>query len=263
MTAPPSPRRTTPTWLVPASIVAAAALVIALIVLAQSPDSGSAAEQAPSPSTSATAETLEEATAPTDPPTAVGGEETPDLSAAERRDPDDPLAHGEVDAPVVLVVFSDYQCPYCAKWNAETLPEMQTYVDAGDLRIEHRDVNVFGEASVRGARAAYAAALQGEFDAMHGALFADGMHRASTQLSDEELLALAQQIGLDFERFESDYFSDATAEAVTRNQQLGLDLGAFSTPSFVLDGQPLVGAQPTDVFVNLMDAALDRAPGED
>ncbi|MFW2513517.1 DsbA family protein [Demequina sp. SO4-13] len=260
MTESPSPRRATPAWLVPVVIVAIAAIVIALIVVVQRPGDDSDGATAAQPSASATAAGPGEAEADTDAPTTVGGEDAPDLSEAERRDAEDPLAQGPVDAPVVLVVFSDYQCPYCAKWSAETLPTMKEYVESGDLRIEYRDVNVFGEASVRGARAAYAAALQGEFDVIHDALFADGMARASTQLSDDALVSLAQEIGLDAERFEADYLSDATAQAVAVNQQLGLDLGAFSTPSFVLAGQPLVGAQPTEVFTEIMESALAGAP---
>src|SRR5690606_7984605 len=64
----------------------------------------------------------------------------PDLSSAETRDPADPLAEGPVDAPVVLVVFTDYQCPYCARWTEDTLPALREHVDRGELRIEWRDV---------------------------------------------------------------------------------------------------------------------------
>ncbi|MDN4479502.1 DsbA family protein [Demequina muriae] len=263
MTASPSPHRRTPAWWVPVMIVAIAAVAIVLVLVVQRPESPSGTAAPPPASATPTATEVADPPTAEDAPTAVGGEDAPDLSAAERRDPEDLLAYGDVDAPVVLVVFSDYQCPYCAKWSADTLPTLREYAEAGDLRIEFRDVNVFGDASVRGSRAAYAAAMQGEFTAMHDALFADGMARAGTQLTDDALLTLAADLGLDASQFEEDYRSQATADEVARNQQLGLDLGVYSTPAFVLDGQPIVGAQPTAVFVDLLDAALESAPRGD
>ena len=85
----------------------------------------------------------------------------PDLSDEEARDPDDLLAEGPVDAPVALVVFTDFQCPFCAQWYDDTLPTLREYVDRGDLRIEWRDVNVYGEDSERAARAALASRQAG------------------------------------------------------------------------------------------------------
>lgn len=80
-----------------------------------------------------------------EPPADVQGPDEVNIADIERRDPNDPLAVGPVDAPVVMVVFSDYQCPYCAKWSNDTLTVLENYVDAGDLRVEWRDVNIFGK----------------------------------------------------------------------------------------------------------------------
>src|SRR5699024_9713231 len=98
----------------------------------------------------------------------------PDLSHEEARDPDDLLAEGPVDAPVVLVVFTDFQCPYCARWSHETLPELREYVDRGELRIEWRDVNIYGDDSERAARAALAAAKQCGLEEYHDMPFDRG-----------------------------------------------------------------------------------------
>lgn len=184
----------------------------------------------------------------------------PDLSgAAETRDEEDLLAAGPVDAPVVLVVFSDYQCPFCARWSEQTLPSMMEHVEAGDLRIEWRDVNVFGPASERAARASYAAALQGAFWEYHDALFEGGERRSADELSEEALVALADELGLDTDRFAADLGSEETAEVISANEQLGFDLGATFTPVFILGGQPIVGAQPTEVFEEAFPVALDAA----
>src|SRR5690606_12726645 len=65
-----------------------------------------------------------------------------------RRDADDPTALGDPDAPVVLIAYSDYQCPFCAAWVADTQPELvERYVDSGDLRIVWREFPYKGEAS--------------------------------------------------------------------------------------------------------------------
>lgn len=164
-----------------------------------------------------------------------------------------------MDAPVTLVVFSDYQCPFCAKWSHDTLPLMMEYVEAGDLRIEWRDVNVFGPASERAARASYAAALQGAFWEYHDALYAGGEKRSEADLSEDALITLAGELGLDTERFVTEMNADSTASQIGENEQLGLDLGAYSTPVFLMGGQPLVGAQPSEVFVDAFDQALATA----
>lgn len=182
--------------------------------------------------------------------------EEPDLTVLETRDPDDVQAIGPVDAPVALVVYSDYQCKFCAQWTHDTLPEMLKYVDAGDLRIEWRDVNVFGEASERAARAARAAALQDQYWEYHDALFTDGKHRSERELTEDKLVELAGDLGLDEDRFREDLASDEVTADVQQMASEGRSVGVSSTPAFILDGQPVLGAQPTEVFVDLMDSAL-------
>ncbi|HLR94172.1 MAG TPA: thioredoxin domain-containing protein [Jiangellaceae bacterium] len=233
------------TWVMPVAILTLAALLIALVVVLvrgqqeqeaageSSPDDGPAAE--------------------------VEVSEQPDLTSAERRDPDDLLAAGPVEAPVTLVVFSDYQCPYCAQWSDETLPLMMERVEAGDLRIEWRDVNIYGAPSERAARASYAAALQGSFWEYHDALFENGEKRSEAELDGEALVALAGELGLDTEQFTADMDAEPTQAQITENAKLGLDLGAHSTPAFVMGGQPMVGAQPSQVFVDAFEQALAAA----
>lgn len=232
------------TWVVPVVILALTALLIAMIVAFGRGfgDSGMAAD-------SSAAEG----------PAQVEDSEGSDLTFAERRDPDDLLAAGPVDAPVTLIVFSDYQCPFCARWSHETLPSMMEHVEAGDLRIEWRDVNVFGPASERAARASYAAALQGGFWEYHDALFEGGAKRSEAELSDHALIELAGELGLDTEQFAADMVAEPTAEQIAQNERLGLDLGAHSTPMFLMGGLPMVGAQPAEVFEDAFEQALAKA----
>lgn len=183
----------------------------------------------------------------------------PDLSTvAVQRDPEEIQAYGPVDAPVVLVVFSDYQCGYCAKWTEETLPRMRELADAGDLRIEWHDVNIFGEPSERAARAAYAAGLQGAFWEYHDALYEGGTPRSASALSEDALATLASDLGLDTEAFAADMAAEETAQIVADHASLGLGLGVYSTPSFVIGNSTLVGAQPVEVFEDAVAAELAR-----
>src|SRR5699024_6295175 len=131
--------------------------------------------------------------------------------------------------------------------------------DLGDLRIEWRDANVYGPASERAARAAYAAALQGQYVEYHHALFEGGEIRSEAELSDDSLIALASDIGLDTDKFASDLNSEETSQVVAENAQLGQELGVYSTPSFLLGEQPVMGAQPTEVFEDAFEQALAEA----
>ncbi|WP_209323733.1 DsbA family protein [Brevibacterium renqingii] len=230
-------------WWIPAAVIAVAIALVAMILLN---DRGQDADSTATPDE------------PGEPDVVVTEVEDPeqadvDTSGSDRAD--DPLADGPSDAPVTLVVFSDYQCPFCAAWSQDTLPKMLDYVDSGDLRIEWREVNVFGSASKQAAKAAYAAALQDQHWEFHDALFSDGEPRSPDELTPEALTEVAEQIGLDIDRFTSDMNSEKTAEAVAENEKMGTDLGAFSTPTFLLNGQPYVGAQPTSVFVDAIEEA--------
>lgn len=172
----------------------------------------------------------------------------PDLT---RRLEGDPMAAGPVDAPVGVVVFSDYSCPYCQSWVVETQPTVLEYAEEGSVRLEWRDISILGEDSTRAAVAAAAAAEQGRYQEFHELLFADMDAR-----SPEQLTAMAEQLGLDLEQFGADLTDPAVLGTVQRNVDEAQSLGLQSTPSFVVAGTPVVGAQPAEVFVELIEAAL-------
>lgn len=174
----------------------------------------------------------------------------------ERRDAMDPLAFGPVDAPVTMVVFGDYQCPYCAKWSHDTLPAMLKRVQSGQLRIEMRDLSVFGPESRRAAQATYAAALQDRHLQYHNELFAGGEKRSPDELSDQALIDTAADLSLDIAKFRTDMTSASTQRAVDRNESDASAVGAYSTPAFILGGQPMAGAGSTSTYLDKLDALL-------
>lgn len=186
--------------------------------------------------------------------------EADDLAAAvERREANDPTAIGPVDAPVTVVMFSDFQCAYCALWTEQTLPAVREYVDEGQVRVEWRDLAIYGDLSDQAARAAYAAGLQGKYVEFNEKLFSEGEIPDDLSLSEPGLIGLAGELGLDVDEFSEAMRSDVVAEAVTANQQEALELGVRATPSFLVGGSPVTGAQPTDQFVAGLEQALAEA----
>lgn len=179
------------------------------------------------------------------------------LRGFARLDPDDPLALGDVDAPVVMVEWSDFKCPFCGRWARETKPALQKYIDDGTLRIEWRDLPYLGEESMNAAIAGRAAAEQGRFWEFHDRLFSQESGEAS--LDEQALAQLAQEIGLDVEQFRSDFTDPRIKAAVEADREEAVSLGITGTPAFLVDGLPVMGAQPTEVFVNAIESAAAEA----
>lgn len=177
----------------------------------------------------------------------------------ERREEGDPRAVGDVDAPVVMLAYSEFQCPFCGRFARETMPELQRYVDDGTLRIEWRDFPYLGPESTLAALGGRAAAEQDMFWELHDAVFADQPDPNSGTITPEWLVDKAEAAGLDPEAFAGDLNSDpAQLESINEEQREGVTLGVTGTPSFLINGTPVIGAQPTPTFVE----AIDRAAAE-
>lgn len=163
---------------------------------------------------------------------------------------------GRSDAPVTMIEYADFQCPYCGKFARETEPELiERFVETGLLRIEWRDFPYLGSESMRAALAARAAQEQGKFWEFHDAAYAVQGSPNSGTFSDENLLMIAQDIGLDMERFEDAFLSERYGDAVEASFRMGQDAGVTGTPTFVIDGRVIVGAQPLEVFIRAIEAA--------
>ncbi|CCQ14296.1 DSBA oxidoreductase [Rhodococcus sp. AW25M09] len=184
-------------------------------------------------------------------------QQTGPLGDLSRRTVDDPMALGAVDAPVVLVAFSDFRCPFCAQFNRETEPQLiDRYVDDGTLRIEWRDLPIFGQQSFDAARAGRAAAAQGKFWEFTHAVYADAPETGHADLTMDELKAYAQQARVpDLERFTADATGTSFDSAITEDFDEAQSLGIPATPAFSVNGDPVVGAQPLSTFVDLIDNA--------
>ena len=179
--------------------------------------------------------------------------------AAARRIPDDPLALGRPDAPVVISEWGDFQCPYCRAYTFDTEPSLlRQYVDSGRVRLEWHDFAYLGPESVLAARAARAAGRQGRFWQYHDALYRQQGRENSGAVTETSLIATARSVELDLARFQRDFADPAIAAQVSDDRALGSALGVTAVPSFVIGGQMVVGAQPLATFHQVIDAVGDR-----
>ncbi len=159
---------------------------------------------------------------------------------------------GKASAKAKMIVCGDFDCPYCDRARATIDQLLEDYGDDLSVHWMHHPLAVHGGAEPA-ARAATAAAAQGKFWEMHDALFADGMVR-----DREGMIALAKAQGLDAEAFAEAFDDPATAEAVREQAKTCTGNGATGTPSFFINGELLVGAQPLERFAEVIDAELAK-----
>ena len=194
-------------------------------------------------------------------PSASNGDDAQPAFELARRVADDPTALGAIDAPVVLIEYADYRCPFCGVLSRETLPELVAeYVESGQLRIEWRDNPIFGETSVMAAVAAHAAGEQGLFWEYNEAVYASAPETGHLEIDSDKILDYAREIGVpDMAKFEADLVSPQLYERVQLNAQEAQQIGVTSVPSIVINDVAIAGAQPLQVFQDVIDEQLRLA----
>ncbi len=178
-----------------------------------------------------------------------------------RNQADDPRAIGAPDAPVLILEFADYRCPYCAVWANQTLPALMPYVEAGSVRIEFHDMAIFGDDSELAAVAARAAGRQGRFwefsEALYAAAPPQGGHPA---IGKPEALAFAKQAEVpDLAVFEAALAEEALFAGVREETGRAAAVGITGVPFFVVNSTIINGAQPTDTFLTVIEQLGGRA----
>jgi protein-disulfide isomerase len=173
---------------------------------------------------------------------------------------DDPYL-GPEDAPVTVVEFSDFLCPFCGRHFNQTLtPLMENY--DGLVRYVYRDLPVIGgQISVNSALASECADDQGEFWPYHELLF-ENQDALNTDVSslNNLLVGYAEELELDVEQFETCLEDQLHIGDIFTDMNVAQNNGATGTPAFFVNGQFISGAQPYEVFASLIDAEL-RAAG--
>lgn len=180
-----------------------------------------------------------------------------------RRTKGDPTAMGKKDAPVVMIEYADYRCPFCGVFARDTMPKIKKkYIDTGKVRFEWRDMTIYGDQSEQAALAARAAGEQGKYWQFHDALYDAAPKRGHPDLPRKKLLGFAKKAGVpDMGQFKKDMKSTKLKKKVKRDTEEGQNAGATATPTFLVGSKPVMGAQPWSQFEQTIDDALDEADG--
>jgi protein-disulfide isomerase len=158
---------------------------------------------------------------------------------------------------VTVVEFSDFQCPFCKSFYDGAYKGLKAkYIDTGKVTFIYRHFPLsFHQNAEKAAEAAECANMQGKFWQYHDVLFAKSQSDG-TGLNVPDLKTYAANVGLDTTKFNSCLDGGETADIVKADQAEGQKAGVTGTPSFVIDGKLVIGAQPLAAFESALDAAL-------
>lgn len=159
---------------------------------------------------------------------------------------------GGKDAPVTIVEFSDFQCPFCRAAENSIKQVREKYGDK--VRLVYLDFPLsFHPHAMDAARAGRCAGAQDKFWQYHDAIFAD-----QAKLGAADLKATAKKIGLNTKEFTACFDKKKYDAEIRKDQEQGTSLGVTGTPTFFINGRQLVGAQPLPKFAEIIDDELAR-----
>jgi protein-disulfide isomerase len=160
---------------------------------------------------------------------------------------------GDIDAPVTIVEFSDFECPYCSRGHDTMSEVMDNYLESGDVKIVFRNLPLSFHANAEpAALAALCAGEQDKFWEFHDGLFENQGSLGNTLYTD-----LAEELGLDMDDFEECYDSNKYGDWIKADMGKARQSGITGTPAFLVNGELITGAQPYSAF----EAAIEEALG--
>ncbi|MEX1248818.1 MAG: DsbA family protein [Anaerolineales bacterium] len=189
-------------------------------------------------------------------PTSAAGSQADDIVAQRYDIPidDDDRILGATDAPITIIEFADFQCPYCQRHALETYPLLvENYGD--QIRFVYKDfplTSIHPEA-FPSALASHCAHEQDKFWEFHDLLYSGRL-----ELGSDAYTAYAEELGLDMDQFSTCFAEQRYADAVQADYTFASQLGVSSTPTFFVNGIAVVGAQPYSVFAQIIDYELEN-----
>jgi protein-disulfide isomerase len=164
---------------------------------------------------------------------------------------------GDQNAPVTLIEFSDFQCPYCGKFATETEQQIyDQYIKTGKLRFGYIHFTFLGQESQWAAEASECANDQNAFWPYHDYLFAHQSGENLGAFNKDNLKKFAVTLNLNAEQFNQCLDSGKYTDLVKSQTSMAQNLGVSSTPTMVINGKVLLGAQPFATFQQVIDSDL-------
>lgn len=170
---------------------------------------------------------------------------------------DDPVL-GKDNAPITIIEFSDFQCPFCERFFSQTFGQVKTnYIDTGKVKFVYRDfpLRSIHPNAQKAAEAAECANEQDKFWGYHDTLFNKQQEWASS-IAIPLFKQYAKDLGLDTDKFNTCLDSGKYQDEVNKDEQDGIRVGIQGTPAFFINGQLLSGAQPYAAFQAAIEQSL-------
>ena len=252
--------RATVITLVVIAVILAVLAAVLLQNVASRRHQAAAASQAPASSSDSAAAVPEPVPAPP-----VADQQTLELIHSEiHRDPADGQAKGKVDAPVVMVIYSDFACPFCTQFAQNVEPELNKLVKEGTLRIEWRDLAQISETSPLAAQAGRAAAKQGKFWEFHDAVYAAADPQGHPEYTEDSLVTFAKKAGVaDIDRFRTDMNAAETVSAVTEAKDHAHSIGITGTPFMIVGETFISGYQDAEYMKAVINSQAAKVKTSD
>ncbi len=178
----------------------------------------------------------------------------------------DDVVLGNPDAPVTMFIFGDYQCPFCVKFFKEAEASIRDdYVEAGKVKLVYKDLAFLGQESAAAAQAAECAKDQGKYWQYHDSLYEieykelqEGHNKNTGNLNRETFQGIASDLEMDAAEFLNCFDSEKYADEVENDiEEAKAVIGQrLSTPTIFINGQMIRGAQPHEVFAEIIEEAL-------
>ena len=179
---------------------------------------------------------------------------------------DDPVI-GNPDAPITIIEFSDFQCPFCARFHVQTLPSlMEEYIEQGKVKLVFRDfpIQSIHPNALPASVAAECANEQGKFKGMHDLLFENQKQWSSLETSPalSTFVQYAKELQMNEEEFTSCLTGGKYIDEIRKDLEDGRNYGVSGTPGFFIGNDDvgyveLKGAQPFDSFKRIIDSQLE------
>lgn len=171
---------------------------------------------------------------------------------------------GDNNAPVTVIEFADFQCPYCGEWQKEIFGRLKTeYIDKGLVRFVYMDFAFLGAESYRSAQAARCAFDQGKYWEYHSKLFESQKGENEGAFSDVNLKSFADELNLDTNSFNECLDSKKYEKAVADDLSKATSYGVNSTPTVFINGYRYEGVMPYESYTLKIEEELDKEKNKD